>query len=571
MGVVVEPRINQFPHPVDGLPSNDPVEPPWIVLRRATRAVHPTQRVPLASLAVAFAPTGDDAHAQARLDLAEALMCSGEHQDSAAMASEVADQASRPDLRLRANAVLTFARNSMTGAADHLAPLDLDTLLSQFPAPQPAELLDDLGIALADYAIAEMQGGHVRRAERTAQAAMRVSQHDRVRVAAGMVRAHAALFDGQLDDALQISETFMTVLHESSTQYEIIAYGPWTAHIQVLTAAGYFDRAMVAGASGQTAAALVGYGWIEAGRIAVQLASLVESGHWPDLLTLAANPVLARHRTYAGLVHGCVALTLARTGDGAGADSTLRAGKAFDSTIHCGSQYLLWAEAVQAGLRCDNRAALQAFRRLAQQAETCNVSVGSPSLIFDAARTEWNVGDRDSASWWLNTLPRSSTSAYAMAFEQAAAALVTNDFGALEAAADTVAADAPFETAKLCVDAARAAHKVGERTIARRLSGRAMKMMTRLGAAGEFHALERELQAAGLVPSVPRVIAGVGAGELTSAERRVADMVRRGHSNKHIASHLGVSIRTVETHLSRVYAKVGVGSRLQLATMRDQS
>jgi DNA-binding NarL/FixJ family response regulator len=38
-------------------------------------------------------------------------------------------------------------------------------------------------------------------------------------------------------------------------------------------------------------------------------------------------------------------------------------------------------------------------------------------------------------------------------------------------------------------------------------------------------------------------------------------------SNRKIAAELGVSAKAVEYHLSNVYAKLGVHSRVQLATM----
>src|SRR5262249_4453454 len=41
---------------------------------------------------------------------------------------------------------------------------------------------------------------------------------------------------------------------------------------------------------------------------------------------------------------------------------------------------------------------------------------------------------------------------------------------------------------------------------------------------------------------------------------------RRGRSNKEIARALHVTVSTVEAHLSRVYAKLGVRSRAQLAS-----
>jgi DNA-binding NarL/FixJ family response regulator len=56
-----------------------------------------------------------------------------------------------------------------------------------------------------------------------------------------------------------------------------------------------------------------------------------------------------------------------------------------------------------------------------------------------------------------------------------------------------------------------------------------------------------------------------GEGELTPAERRVAELAADGLSNKEIARDLVVTVRTVEEHLKNVYAKLGVRSRTQLA------
>jgi DNA-binding CsgD family transcriptional regulator len=52
---------------------------------------------------------------------------------------------------------------------------------------------------------------------------------------------------------------------------------------------------------------------------------------------------------------------------------------------------------------------------------------------------------------------------------------------------------------------------------------------------------------------------------LTSAERRVAALVAEGQTNREVAAALFLGERTVETHLSHVYAKLGVRSRAELA------
>jgi predicted ATPase/DNA-binding CsgD family transcriptional regulator len=53
---------------------------------------------------------------------------------------------------------------------------------------------------------------------------------------------------------------------------------------------------------------------------------------------------------------------------------------------------------------------------------------------------------------------------------------------------------------------------------------------------------------------------------LTPREREIVDYVRQGLTNKEIAERLTVSVRTVEAHVSRVLAKLGVGRRSGIAT-----
>jgi DNA-binding CsgD family transcriptional regulator len=51
---------------------------------------------------------------------------------------------------------------------------------------------------------------------------------------------------------------------------------------------------------------------------------------------------------------------------------------------------------------------------------------------------------------------------------------------------------------------------------------------------------------------------------LTKREREVAELVARGRSAREIASQLHIGRRTVETHVARAYAKLGVTSRVDL-------
>jgi DNA-binding CsgD family transcriptional regulator len=55
-------------------------------------------------------------------------------------------------------------------------------------------------------------------------------------------------------------------------------------------------------------------------------------------------------------------------------------------------------------------------------------------------------------------------------------------------------------------------------------------------------------------------------GALTPQEVRIARLVARGATNRDVAAELFLSAKTVENHLTRIYAKLGVRSRTELAS-----
>jgi len=55
-----------------------------------------------------------------------------------------------------------------------------------------------------------------------------------------------------------------------------------------------------------------------------------------------------------------------------------------------------------------------------------------------------------------------------------------------------------------------------------------------------------------------------GVGSLTPSERRVAALAAAGRRNKDVAQELYVTVKTVETHLARVFTKLAISSRAEL-------
>jgi DNA-binding NarL/FixJ family response regulator len=52
---------------------------------------------------------------------------------------------------------------------------------------------------------------------------------------------------------------------------------------------------------------------------------------------------------------------------------------------------------------------------------------------------------------------------------------------------------------------------------------------------------------------------------LTTRESQIARAVAEGRGNREIAVQLGITEQTVKNHLTSIFEKVGVASRLQLA------
>jgi DNA-binding CsgD family transcriptional regulator len=67
------------------------------------------------------------------------------------------------------------------------------------------------------------------------------------------------------------------------------------------------------------------------------------------------------------------------------------------------------------------------------------------------------------------------------------------------------------------------------------------------------------------IGSRPPRKAAEGEGELSPRELQVARLVQERKSNKAVARELGISPRTVSTHLSNIYGKLAIGSRGELA------
>lgn len=122
-------------------------------------------------------------------------------------------------------------------------------------------------------------------------------------------------------------------------------------------------------------------------------------------------------------------------------------------------------------------------------------------------------------------------------------------------------------SARVVLGAALAA--AGERHSAVEELLRADAALSASGAKREAAAAARELRRLGRRVVRRRGPSGSpsGAGELSSREREVARHVMSGATNREVAAALFLSEKTIESHLARIYDKLGVHSRAALAAI----
>jgi DNA-binding CsgD family transcriptional regulator len=155
--------------------------------------------------------------------------------------------------------------------------------------------------------------------------------------------------------------------------------------------------------------------------------------------------------------------------------------------------------------------------------------------------------------WGLATADRAAAvAALAQGYGDAAAAQLAG------AAAAYRELGAGWEAARALLVLGRAQRRASKRAAARDSLQQAQSLFEQLGCPGWAQAAAAELGRVSGRRAAP-------AGGLTPGERRVAELAAAGLSNQQVAAQLYLSVNTVQARLSHVYAKLGIGSRAQLA------
>jgi ATP/maltotriose-dependent transcriptional regulator MalT len=138
---------------------------------------------------------------------------------------------------------------------------------------------------------------------------------------------------------------------------------------------------------------------------------------------------------------------------------------------------------------------------------------------------------------------------------------------ALAAAEAAEGSDARIEACRSRIVAGRALAAAGRRAEAIEQLRDSQTELTRCGARRLVQEAGRELRKLGVSAPGPAATPSGDGGEvvLSEREREVAALVARGQTNRQIAAALYLSPKTVERHLTRIFVKLGVSSRTQVA------
>jgi DNA-binding CsgD family transcriptional regulator len=216
----------------------------------------------------------------------------------------------------------------------------------------------------------------------------------------------------------------------------------------------------------------------------------------------------------------------------------------------------------------DARAALDRLSPLVDRlAEKGYRHPGFAPVLPEAIEAAIAVGEHETAGALVARLERQARTLaepWPLAVAARSRALVAAARGDFEASFEAFACalaehervPMPFERARTLLALGVAQRRARRRAEARASLQQALRIFQELGTpvwAGKAHA------------ELGRIGGRTRVEGLTPAEHRVAELVAEGRTNREVAAALFLGERTVETHLTHVYAKLGVRSRTELA------
>ncbi|MGN9906940.1 helix-turn-helix transcriptional regulator [Phytohabitans sp. LJ34] len=200
-----------------------------------------------------------------------------------------------------------------------------------------------------------------------------------------------------------------------------------------------------------------------------------------------------------------------------------------------------WA-AMSRGAQAD---AVEAARRAADLARAAELPTVEAAALYDAGRLGGPVDRRR-----LDALAARLGTPFAEALALAGHGLSRGDGGPL-------------------ARAAQAFERLGQDLLAAEAATAAARLFRRAGRRGQAHLVRGRSEGARArcAPARTPLLVNDEVAELLTAREREVVLLAAHHSSKHIAERLGLEVKTVNNHLARAYAKLGISSRAEVRAL----
>lgn len=553
----------------------DPCDPAdqqrLVTVGRAVIDRNPGAAADLLALALEGTPPGEPPSTALALELGWALVSAGRASEVPALVDERLGHVPGPQLveLLRLVGIALSLAGRVDEVVERYADMDAERLALEFDADDP-----DVVDAAAEMALLWVHSARFSRAARLigwVDASSTPASPFR-EASTETARAWLDLVEGRFEGAVEHARVAVRAADADPTGRATPGV-PALVSTLALDLLGDGDGAL---AVLRTSAGVVAPRWIPP---FLQLATALvcfRRGEWDDALAEADAGLLAAEEADLGLgvfwPYAIGALVASARGQQATARQWLDRSQGIVAEGVLGRDWLAYAHAIVGEADGDVESAGSLLAIVAQRIVDAGASAFLLNIATDTVRLALGTGRHevvDRIVPELDALTARTASPVAAAIAGWARGLEAGDHAGIERAAQQlVGCQRIPEAARAHHDAAVVAARRGSTAEARRTAKAAFAAYEALGADRLHARLRADLRDGGLAMRPRRAPARAthGWASLTTSERTVVGLVGEGLTNTEIGQRLYISRRTVESHLGRVYIKLGLATRGQLVS-----